>query len=79
MKKEKGKIVIDLVMTDSTISSTQKIKALMDMALFGATALVNELIRKAMQSGMTYNEARNKVFSVMKEALKCTKEVQVKQ
>lgn len=74
MKKEKGKIVIKLVRTDSTISSTQKIKASMDVAVFGAIALVNALVRKATQSGMTYNEARNKVFSVMKDALKQTKE-----
>lgn len=74
MKKEKGKIVIKLTKTESDISSKQKIKAPMDMALFGALALVNALVRKATQSGMTYNEARNKVFSVMKDALKQTKE-----
>ena len=74
MKKEKGKIVIKLAKTDSMISSTQKIKASMDVALFGAIALVNALVRKATQSGMSYNEARNKVLTVMKDALKQTKE-----
>ena len=74
MRKEKGKIVLKLVKTDSMISSTQKIKAPIDMALFGALALVNALVRKTTQSGMSYNEARNKVLAVIKDALKQTKE-----
>ena len=74
MKKEKGKIVIRITKTETDISAIQKIKAPLDMTIFGAITLVNAIVRKATQSGMSYNEARNKVLAVIKDALKQTKE-----
>lgn len=70
MKKEKWKIVIKIIKTENDVALTQNIKAPMDMALYGVTALVIAIARKATQSGMSYNEAKNKVLSVIKSTLK---------
>lgn len=70
MKKEKGKIVLKIIKTKNDVVLTQKMKASMDMALYGVAALVIAISRKATQSGMSYNEVKNKMLSVIKSTLK---------